>query len=327
MANTTKIDNITVEQRLLELINRFGINIEKSVNGEWTNNSNMLAFHFYPEKSEDILNILRFQLFILKNHENNLFKFKISHFRSISQWLSFDIEVNKTGQFIDFINRLEIPGNLNKIDSDFDQKEFLRDFTRDELLAIVKYYPEQVRAFMMAEYINLFRATATDRLEECIHDKRYFESLRHYIWHKFISFGSWHLYLEELSYGHSEDWAELVASGDSERSKDDKYRSAFRSLKNRDWNSAMRNLRLNIRRRFANESDMFADKYFDMITGWSSNPLADTQSYISIYSSCIKEGRSHAFADVFAKGMSSGNRAGDTSYWFNKAEKCNLQKD
>ena len=321
MANTTKIDINIVEQKLLELINQFGIKIEHFGNREWSNNPDMLSFSFSPDKSVDIQNILRLQFFILKNSENNLFKFEISH------CLSFDIEANKTGQFVDFINRLEIPDDLNEIAPNFDQHEFLRDFTRDELLAIEKYYPERARTFMMTEYIKLFRATATDRLEECIHDKRYFEPLRHYIWHKFISRGSWHLYLEELSYGHSEDWAELVASGDSERSKDDKYSSAFRSLKNRDWNSAMRNLRLNIRRRFANESDMFADKYFDMITGWTSNPLADTQSYISIYSSCIKEGRSHAFADVFAKGMISGNRAGDTSYWFNKAEKSILQKN
>lgn len=70
---------------------------------------------------------------------------------------------------------------------------------------------------------------------------------------------------------------------------------------------------------------MFADKYFDLITGLSSEPLADTQSYMSIYNTCISEGRSHTFADIFAQGMTSGNNPGDVIYWKEKAEKVILK--
>ncbi|MDE6214862.1 hypothetical protein [Bacteroides sp.] len=253
--------------------------------------------------------------------QNDLFKFNISIGRA------FIFKINKIDQFFEYINQLIIPKDLNKLFQGHDLDDFLRNYSDDELLSIVKYFPEKARAFMVNEYGKLFDENAVTELDECIKDKRYFEPLRYYMWNKFISLGSWHIYLEELSYGQSEDWAERVASGKPGRSLDDRYRCAFRSLINRDWNSAMRNLRLNIRRRFANENDIFADKYFDLITGWTSNPLTEAQSYMSIYNVCINEGRSQAFADIFAKGMTSGNRAGDEAYWLNKAEKCNLQKD
>lgn len=83
----------------------------------------------------------------------------------------------------------------------------------------------------------------------------------------------------------------------------------------------MRNACINIHRRFENESEAFANKYFDFLTAGKSYPLALTQSYMSIYNTCIDAGKSHAFADKFAKGMTSGFRAGDESYWIEKAEK------
>lgn len=214
---------------------------------------------------------------------------------------------------------------MNEILPVSEPDEFLRDFSNDEILAIVHYYPEKVRAFMINEYRKLFKEKAADRLDECIRYNSYYQPLRYFIWDKFISSGSWYLYLEEISYGHSEDWAQLVATGNPNRPLDDRYCGAFRTLRHKNWNSAVKNLRLNIRRRFEKESDMFADKYFDLITGLSSEPLADTQSYMSIYNTCISEGRSHTFADIFAQGMTSGNRTGDVIYWKEKAEKVILK--
>lgn len=319
MAENTDIDISKIEKRLHNLINQFGIKIEESHTGTWTNNPDMLQFSFWHDKSADILKQLKFQFVILMLSQDNIFKFNKNY------CLAFDVMTSKTKQFRDYLNQLDIPTNLNEILPVSEPDEFLRDFSNDEILAIVNYYPEKVREFMINEYRKLFKEKAGDRLDECTRHNSYYEPLRYFIWSQFISSGSWHLYLEEISYGHSEDWAQLVAAGKPNRTLDDRYRGAFRTLRHSNWNSAIRNLRLNIRRRFGKESDLFADKYFDLITGWSSHPLADTQSYMSTYNTCISEGRSHTFADIFAQGMTSGYRTGDVNYWKEKAEKVILK--
>lgn len=321
MAENTDIDISKIEKGLHNLINQFGIRIEKSDHEMSDNNQNMLRFGFAPEKSEDIIKILCFQFFINKSLQDNLFKFKHTY------RFDFYIEKDKAILFFEYINQLSVPQDLNEIFHGSDIYDFLRDFSNDEILAIVNYYPEKVRTFMINEYRKLFKEKAGDRLDECTRYNSYcyYEPLRYFIWSQFISSGSWHLYLEEISYGHSEDWAQLVAAGNPNRPLDDRYCGAFRTLRHKSRNSAVKNLRLNIRRRFEKESDMFADKYFDLITGLSSEPLADTQSYMSIYNTCISEGRSHTFADIFAQGMTSGNRTGDVIYWKEKAEKVILK--
>lgn len=319
MAEKTNIDISKIEKILHNLVNQFGIRIEKSDHEMSENNQDMLWFRFSPEKSENIIKLLGFQFFINKSLQDNLFKFKHTY------GLDFYIEKDKLIHFFEYIDQLSVPQDLNEIFQGSDIYDFLRDFSNDEILAIVNYYPEKVREFMINEYRKLFKEKAGDRLDECTRHNSYYEPLRYFIWSQFISSGSWHLYLEEISYGHSEDWAQLVAAGKPNRTLDDRYRGAFRTLSHSNWNSAIRNLRLNIRRRFGKESDLLADKYFDLITGWSSHPLADTQSYMSIYNTCISEGRSHTFADIFAQGMTSGNRTGDVNYWKKKAEKVTLK--
>ena len=316
MAKNTEIGINKIEDRLLKLINQFGIRIERAYQEMSNNNPGTLWFGFSPEKSEDLNKILNFQLFISKDLRDNLFKFKNAY----PYRLDFYIEQDKAVHFYEYIDQLSVPQDLNEIFHGSDMYDFLRDFSNGEIAEIVNYYPEKVRTFMINEYLKLFKENAADRLDECIKHDNYYQPLRYYVWSQFISFGTWHLYLDEISYGQSEDWAQLVAAGKPNRLPDERYCDAFRTLRHKNWNSAICNLRLNIRRRFGKESDLFADKYFDLITGFSSNPLADTQSYMSIYNKCISEGRSHIFADIFAQGMISGDRTGDVIYWEEKAE-------
>lgn len=309
------MDYSKIEKKIHELLNKFGIEIEKSDYETRSNNPEMLYFHFNPTSSTEILKILKFQYFIRKNSRDDLFGFKNYY------GLTFNINTNKAEQLFKYLNQLSIPNNLNEIFPGSDLEDFLRDFSKDELSSMVGYYPERARDFMAFEYSRLFKETVLNLLDERVRLKIFSTPLRYYIWKDFINTGTWHLYLEELSYGHSEDWARLVASGNLCRSLDKRYAEAFGTLRHKNWNSAMRNACINIHRRFENESEAFANKYFDFLTtGWS-NPLALTQSYMSVYNACIDTGKSHAFADKFAKGMTSGFRAGDESYWIEKAER------
>lgn len=316
MAKNSEIDINKIEERLLNLINRFRIRIVRAYHEMSDNNPGMLWFGFSLENSEDLIKILYFQFFISKNLRDDLFKFKNAY----PYRLDFYIEQKNAIPFVEYINQLSVPQDLNEIFHGSNIYDFLRYFSDEEIVAIVKYYHEKVRTFMINEFRKLFKENAADRLDECIKHDSYYQPLRYYVWSQFISFGTWHLYLDEISYGQSEDWAQLVAAGKPNRLPDERYCDAFRTLRHNNWNSAICNLRLNIRRRFGKESDLFADKYFDLITGFSSNPLADTQSYMSIYNKCISEGRSHIFADIFAQGMTSGDRTGDVIYWEEKAE-------
>ena len=301
-----------IEEKIYELLNKFGIEIEKSDYETCPNNPEMLCFRFNPTSSTEILKILKFQYYIRKNSPDNIFGFKNFY------GLTFDIDTNKVEQFCQYLNQLKIPNNLNEIFPGSDLEDFLRDFSKDELSSIVEYYPKRARDFMVIEYTRLYKENIFKKLDERV---RFLTPLRYYIWKDFINIGTWHLYLEELSYGHSEDWARLVASGNLCRSLDERYAEAFRTLKHKNWNSAMRNACINIHRRFENESEAFANKYFDFLTAGKAYPLALTQSYMSIYNTCIVAGKSHVFADKFAKGMTSGFRVGNESYWIEKAER------
>ena len=307
------MDYSIIENKLRELINKFDIEIEKSNTGTWANNPDILYFSIYPTQSTEILKILKFYYFIRETSKNSHFRFKYYS-------LSFDIEKNKTEQFYEYLTQMQIPKDLNEIFPGVDLEEMLRDFSGNELSGIVKYYPERAREFMVSEYGRLYKETVSKRLDE---RKEIFRSsipVRYDIWEEFIKTGTWHLYLEEISYGQSENWARHVASANHSRSLDERYAYAFNRYKYEDWNSAMRDLWINIHRRFGNESDMFANKYFDFITNGRLSPLALTQSYISIYNTCIDAGRNRAFADKFANGMISDYRDGDESYWIEKTE-------
>lgn len=70
------MDYKKIEGKIHELINKFGIEVEKSYNETWSKSPEMLSFCFDPISSTDILKILKFQYFIRNNSRDNLFGFK-----------------------------------------------------------------------------------------------------------------------------------------------------------------------------------------------------------------------------------------------------------
>lgn len=310
-----------IEKKLLQLISQFNIDISECKSDLGSDDSDLIHFRFYVNKSTPLRNMLKFQFFIRKNSHQNLYK--INSTRYCSDLYILDISINLANLFYDFLEDPKVHNDLNEIIADPKIDEFLRGFSEDEISAIVRYYPEKARSFMMSEYNELYEENILDNLDESVRFKSYHTPLRYDIWTKLIEAGSWHIYLDELSYGHSEDWAKLVATGKPDKTLDERYVLAFHRLSEIDWGSAMKNLSLNIHRRFANESEIFANKYFDNIVGrsWTKNPLACTQSYMAIYTKCINEGKTPTYADKFAAGMTSGYKAGDLSYWETKAAK------
>lgn len=97
MAENTDIDIIEIENKLLNLINQFGIKIEESHTGTWTNNPDILRFSFWHDKSADILKQLKFQFVIRKLSQDNIFKFNKKY------CLAFDVMTSKTKQFRDYL--------------------------------------------------------------------------------------------------------------------------------------------------------------------------------------------------------------------------------
>lgn len=295
-----------IQQKLINLLRLFGIGVKESEIHSFGDNDENYYLCFYPDCHTNIVSVLSLQYYVAQNENSSGLSFE-NWFSKFNR-LSFRIESDITVQLNAHLDSL---CNSAKLDSE--AIEFLRGYTNDELLVILNDYPEEAKSFMIKYFWKAFVELSGKRLDECIECGDYSEPLREYAWNN-VDKRTWEVYLMELSYGQSKDWAELVAWGKPDKSMDERYTYAYRNLKDRFC--AMANLRLNIHRRFSEECDLFADKYFDILSdSYSSTPFLLTQSYMKLYHDCIKSGRSHLYADKFAKGMVSEYKTGDESYW------------
>lgn len=226
----------------------------------------------------------------------------------------------KLGEFYKLIMHLESAQEFSDLISNKETMEHLRDYTEAELTQLVQQFPERARAFVKDVYRKDFLESYEEELEYDLDEYSKGTNdvpntpIRDRIWKTFVDNCNWQIYLDELDYGQSEEWAKEVASYGLDQ-EDTRYINTYYALYQEAPELADRELQLNLNRRFPNKSGAFMSKYKEWAQMGAEDAYDRAERYADIFDGCILIGKDEIYAKTFAEGIMSDYYNEVAEYW------------